>query len=352
MSLDASITCQIGMLALRVDLGVQPGELVALLGPNGAGKSSLLRCLAGLAPLHAGRIVLDGTTVDDPATGVFVEPEQRSVGFVFQNYLLFDHLTVLDNVAFGLRARKVPRAAARLTAHGWLERVGLDTMAHERPGALSGGQAQRAALARAMATDPRLLLLDEPLAALDAGTRGLVRRDLRRHLATFDGMRILVTHDPVDAYALADRVVILDGGAVVQSGTLTEVTAHPRSRYVADLVGVNLVGGIVSDGVLTSSAGGGRVVVSDAIDGPSFALIRPHSIALVREATAGSSVRNLWRGVVGDIDRLGERARVGVEGELSLTAEITIAALAALDLRPGDEIYASAKATDIEVYPA
>lgn len=350
MSLSASIQLQLGTLDLQAELDVRAGELLALLGPNGAGKSTVLRCLAGLAPIEDGRITLDDTVLDDPTADVFVQPEARSVGFVFQNYVLFEHMTVLENVAYGLRARGTPKTEARVIAGSWIERVGLEGYAHQKPPALSGGQAQRAALARALATDPRLLLLDEPLAALDAGTRGSVRRDLRRHLATFDGMRILVTHDPVDAYALADRVAILDAGRIVQTGTLAEVTAHPRSRYVADLVGVNLVAGTIAAGVLTTAAGADVVIAEDAA-GPSFAVIRPHSIVLVRDAPTGSSVRNTWSGVVGDIDRLGERVRVGLEGVLPLTAEITVGALESLQLRPGDEIHASVKATDIEVYP-
>jgi molybdate transport system ATP-binding protein len=351
MTLDARIALRLGTLDLRADLTVAPGELLALLGPNGAGKSTLLRCLAGLTPLDEGRIVVDDTVVDDPSTDTFVEPEQRGIGFVFQNYLLFEHMSVLENVAYGLRARRVSKVEARATARQWLERVGLAEYAQQRPRALSGGQAQRAALARALATEPRLLLLDEPLAALDAGTRGSVRRDLRRHLDTFEGMRVLVTHDPVDAYALADRVAILDAGRIVQVGTLAEVTAHPRSRYVADLVGVNLVAGTVTDGVLRTKTGA-HVVIADAAPGASFAVIRPHSIALVRNVPVGSSPRNTWRGVIAEVDRLGDRVRVGLEGALPLVAEVTVAALESLELRPGDEVHASVKATDIEVYPA
>ena len=351
MTLSAQFAVRLGMLDLGADLQVEPGELLALLGPNGAGKSTVLRCLAGLAPIDSGRIALDDIVVDEPASDTFVEPEQRSIGFVFQNYLLFEHMSVLENVAFGLRSRRVPKVSARRTAHEWLERVGLTEYAHRRPRELSGGQAQRAALARALATNPRLLLLDEPLAALDAGTRSAVRRDLRRHLATFDGMRVLVTHDPVDAYALADRVAILDAGRIVQVGTLAEVTAHPRSRYVADLVGVNLVAGVVADGVLVNESGA-QVVIADASPGPSFAVIRPHSILLSREQAVGSSARNSWHGIVADIDRLGDRVRIGIDGPLPLTAEITVAALDALQLRPGDDVHSSVKATDIEVYPA
>jgi len=351
VTVDAHIELQLGTLALDVDIEVKAGELLALLGPNGAGKSTVLRALAGLTPIDGGRILIDELVVDDPIADQFVEPERRPIGVVFQDYLLFEHMSVLENVAFGLRARGRPKADARRTALSWLERVGLGGYADDRPRALSGGQAQRAALARALATDPRVLLLDEPLAALDAGTRASVRRDLRHHLGSFDGMRLLVTHDPVDAYALADRVAIIEEGRIVQAGTLAEVTAHPRSRYVADLVGVNLVLGIVDGGVLRT-ASGARVVVADAAPGESYAVVHPHSIALTSHAPVGSSARNIWRGTVVDVDRLGDRVRVGITGALPLTAEITVAALDELALRPGDDVFASVKATEIEVYPA
>jgi molybdate transport system ATP-binding protein len=350
MTLSATLARRLGTLDLDVALEVQPGEVLALLGPNGAGKSTVLRCLAGLTALDGGRIAVDGAVWDEPASGTWVEPERRSVGVVFQQYLLFEHLSVLENVAFGLRARGVAKASARATASEWLERLELSGIAAARPRELSGGQAQRIALARALAVDPRLLLLDEPLAALDAGTRGSVRRDLRTHLASFPGVRILVTHDPVDAYALADRVAVIEGGRIVQSGTLADVTARPRSRYVADLVGLNLASGVVADGVLTTATGA-RVVIADAAPGPSFAVIRPHSIALVRETPSGSP-RNVWSGTIHGVDRLGDRARVAIDGVLPLTAEITVASLEALALQPGDTIHASVKATDIEVYPA
>ena len=351
MTLDARIGLQLGTLDLDVELRAAPGEVVALLGPNGAGKSTVLRCLAGLVPLDRGCISIDGRVVDDPADDVLVEPEDRPTGFVFQDYVLFDHLSVVENVAYGMRARGTPKREARRRSNEWLERFDLAEYAQQRPGALSGGQAQRVALARALATTPRLMLLDEPLAALDAGTRAIVRRDLRRHLADFDGMRLVVTHDPVDAYALADRVVVLESGRIVQTGTLAEVTAHPRTRYVADLVGVNLVVGDVLDGVLTTESGA-RVVIADAADGPTLATIRPHSVLLAHGGPAASSARNSWRGTISDIDRLGERVRLVIVGELPLTAEITAAALDELDLHPGDDVHASVKATDIEVAPA
>ena len=349
MTLEVHAALGLGSLDLDAAFDVRPGELVAVLGPNGAGKSTLLRSIAGLQPIEHGRIAVDGVVLDDGADR-FVESEHRPVGVVFQQYLLFEHLSVLENVAFGLRARGVPKADARERARAWLDRLGLEQHASARPRALSGGQSQRTALARALATDPRVLLLDEPLAALDVGTRAAVRRDLRQHLSSFDGVRVLVTHDPVDAWALADRVVIVEQGRVVQQGTLAEVTARPRSRYVADLVGVNLVVGDVRDGVLHTS-GGAAVVIADADAGPSLAVIRPHSVALTREPPA-SSARNVWPGTIVDLDRLGERVRVVLDGPLPLTAEVTVAAMEALQLRPGDTVHAAVKATDIEVAPA
>jgi molybdate transport system ATP-binding protein len=281
---------------------------------------------------------------------VFVRPERRPIGVVFQDYQLFSNLSALENVAFGLRARSVRKVEARERAAAWLDRVGLADLAQHRPRALSGGQAQRVALARALATNPRLLLLDEPLAALDAGARGEVRRDLRQHLATFDGVRLLVTHDPVDAYALADRVVILERGSVVQAGTLTDVATRPRSRYIADLVGVNLLRGTGADGAITTATGA-RVVVAEPVHGEAFALIQPHSVALYTSLPEGSP-RNVWASTVVDIDRQTDRVRVRLAGEVPLVAEITAAALDVLALQPGDRVWASVKATDVTAYPA
>jgi molybdate transport system ATP-binding protein len=353
MSLTVDVAVRRGRLDLRVDLTVEPSELVAVLGPNGAGKSTVLRCVAGLVPADSGRITLDGTTLDDAATGTFVTPERRPIGVVFQDYLLFAHLSALENVAFGLRARGTPKAPARRTAAAWLERVGLSGHERHRPGELSGGQAQRVALARALATDPAVLLLDEPLAALDAGARGDVRRDLGRHLESFAGVRLMVTHDPVDAYALADRVVVLEHGTIVQTGSLSEVTTRPRSSYVADLVGLNLITGHLKANRLTTERGG--IVVSaqspgaGAADGPAFVAVRPQAISLHRAHPEGSA-RNVWQLTVDDIDQHHDRARVRLAGAVPIVAEVTPAAITELGIRPGDEIWASVKATDIEVY--
>ncbi len=351
MSVVAHLMASVGQLTLDVELQVADGEVLALLGPNGAGKTTVLRALAGLVPLAAGHIEIDGTVVDDPGRRLFVAPEARRVGFALQDYALFPSMSIVENVAFGLRARGVRKAAALAAAHSWLERMQLADKAGERPAALSGGQAQRVALARALAPAPHLLLLDEPLAALDATTRAAVRRDLSHHLASFAGPAVVVTHDPVDALALADRVAVVEDGRLVQQGTLADITAHPRSRYVADLVGLNLVRGVVAGGVLTTPTGA-TVVIADAADGPSWALIRPHSVVLSTEATPSTSVRNHWSGTVTGLDRLGDRVRVQLDGELPLTAEVTAAGFDALGLAIGTPVHAAAKATEIEVYPA
>ena len=350
MGLEATLGLSLGSLELDVELGAADGEVVALLGPNGAGKSTVLRCLAGLIAVERGRIALDGVVLDDADAGTFVPSEHRRVGVVFQDYLLFSHLTALENVAFGLRARGIGRTEARHRAGEWLERVGLTSHARNRPRALSGGQAQRVALARALVTEPHLLLLDEPLAALDAGTRAEVRRDLRRHLESFTGPTFVVTHDPTDAAALADRVIVLEEGRVSQQGTLGEVTTRPRSRYVAELVGVNLVEGTLRNGVLHTDDGGLVVTTSDAPDGPAVAVIRPQAISLHRAQPDGSP-RNAWRCTVAALDQRDGRVRVALRGPVPLVAEITVAALEAIGVRPGDDVWATAKASEVSATP-
>jgi len=350
VSLEARMRLGIGNFELDVDLKVEPGEVVAVLGPNGAGKTSILRGLAGLLPLDVGRVALDGVVLEEPAASVFVPSERRPIGMVFQDYLLFPHLTVVDNIAFGLRSRGTPRAAATATARQWLERVGLAAEAERKPGSLSGGQAQRVALARALASNPALLLLDEPMAALDASTRVELRRDLRRHLESFRGVRLLVTHDPVEAMAMADRLVILEHGRVLQSGTPAEVTQRPRSRYVADLVGVNLFRGRASNNVITI-AGGGSLMATGATDGEVFAVVHPRTVALYRTRPDGTP-RNVWEGRAVDLDFEGDRVRVRLEGTPAIVAEVTPAAVRELSLDRGDPVWVAVKATEINVYPA
>ena len=247
MTLHARVRTQLGTLQLDCDLSVEAGVTVAVLGPNGAGKTTLLRVVAGLVPLDEGRVECDGALFEDTTTGTWLTPEARRVGFVFQDHGLFPHLSVLDNVAFGLRARGVDRQSANARAHEWLERVDLAKYATSRPSALSGGQSQRAALARVLVTDPQALLLDEPLAAVDASGRLELRRALRDHLASFTGVRLIVTHDPLEAASLAARVVVLEDGRVSQDGSFGDVSARPRSAWIARMAGLNLLRGAVSD---------------------------------------------------------------------------------------------------------
>ena len=347
--MSAQVRARLGTLELDVELEVPPGRVVGLLGPNGAGKTTLLRVLAGLLAPDEGRVVLDGRVLDDTTTGEHVPPEARPVGVVFQNYVLFPHLSALENVAFGLRSRGVPKAEARARAAEWLDRVGLAEYRANKPKQLSGGQAQRVALARALATEPRLLLLDEPLAALDASTRLETRRELRRQLEGYDGVRVLVTHDPMEAIALAERLIVLEDGRISQTGTPRDISEQPRSRYVADLVGVNLYQGrAAGDEVLIGASG--RLAAPGAGRGEVFAVVHPRAVSLYRVPPAGTP-RNVWEGTVEALDLEGERVRVRVGGPLPIVAEVTPGAVADLRLADGGLIWASVKATEVTVYP-
>ncbi|HET7488734.1 MAG TPA: ABC transporter ATP-binding protein [Acidimicrobiales bacterium] len=348
--LEADVALRLGVLDLEVALAVPAGETVAVLGPNGAGKTTLLRALAGLVPLDAGRVALDGIVLEDAAAGRRAPSEHRPVGVVFQDHRLFPHLSALDNVAFGLRARGVGRAEARRRAGGWLERVGI-ARAGDRPGALSGGQAQRVALARALATEPKLLLLDEPLSALDATARAAARRDLRAHLGEAVGARLVVTHDAVEAAAVATRLVVVEQGRVVQQGTLAELTARPRSRYVADLVGVNLFAGRAAGTEV--EVGRFRLTVAEPVTGEVLVAVPPRAVALHRRRPEGSA-RNVWEGRVDAVEPgpAGDRARVAVGGPLPLVAEVTTAAARDLGLDGGGAVWLSVKATEVAVFPS
>jgi len=339
-----------GATVLDLELVVAPGETVAVVGPNGAGKTSLLRVLSGLLPLVAGALHLDGRVLDEPAVGTFVPPEARSVGLLFQDLRLFPDLDVTDNVAFGVRAAGAGRQEARRVALAWLERVGLGGRAGDRVTGLSGGEAQRVALARLLAAAPRLVLLDEPLSALDADVRSTVRRQLRDHLRQHDGPRVLVTHDPLDASVLADRVVVLEDGVVTASGVLADLVARPRSAWGAELAGTNLLPAIAS-GTTLELVGGGSVVAAEAPgDGPVLVAIRPAAIAL-HTTRPGGSPRNVWEATVAGVEGFGERVRVRLDGPVPLVAEVTVAGLAALEVSTGSSVWASVKATEVTAYP-
>ncbi|HEX8628958.1 MAG TPA: ATP-binding cassette domain-containing protein [Catenuloplanes sp.] len=349
MSLGAHLLVERGGFRLDARLDVPDGQVVALLGPNGAGKSTALRALAGLLPLDGGHIRVGGTVLDDPGAGVFVPPAHRPVGVVFQDYLLFPHLSALENVAFGPRSRGVRRAVARERAAAWLDRVGLAGFGARRPRELSGGQAQRVALARALVGEPRLLLLDEPLAALDVDTRAQVRAGLRQHLGAHDGSSVVVTHDPLDAMVLADRVVVLEAGRVVQDGDPAEITRRPRTAYVARLVGLNLHRG-TADGSSVVLAGGPTFTVADPASGPVFVAFSPAAVSVFRTAPDGSP-RNTWPARVDGVERHGDNLRVHLDGPVPVAADVTPAAAAALDLMVGAQVWAAVKAAETRAYP-
>jgi molybdate transport system ATP-binding protein len=351
--LDAHLVMDRGAFTLDVRLAVAPGEVLALLGPNGSGKTTSLRALAGLAPLSGGHLRLDGTTLEEPAVRRRVPPERRPVGVIFQDYLLFPHLTALENVAFGPRCHGVSRAAARALAADLLDRMGLADQAGAKPRRLSGGQAQRVALARALATGPRLLLLDEPLAALDARARLDVRAELRRHLAAFEAVAVLVTHDPLDAMVLADRLVVIEHGRVVQEGGPAEIARRPRTDYVARLVGLNLYQGEAAGHTVRV---GPRLALTttEELAGPAFVAFPPGAVALSR-ARPESSARNAWRARITGMESHGDQIRVALAGAddgLPLAADLTTVAVAELGLETGTEVWAQVKAAQTHAYPA
>lgn len=349
-ALRARVGVRRATFGLDLEIVVEPGEVVAVLGPNGAGKSTLLRALCGLTPLTSGRVVLGDLVVDDPATGAWVPPTDRRVGMVFQEYRLFPHLSVLDNVAFAARSTGRSRARSRTDASTWVARLGLTDLADRKPGQLSGGQAQRVALARALASDPAALLLDEPLAALDASTRLDVRSDLREHLHEFDGPTLLVTHDPLDALVLADRIVVLESGRISQQGSPLEVARRPATDYVARLLGLNLLRGRVDDGVVALDGGGAFQVTDRDARGATLLAIRPSAISLHGAHPEGSA-RNVWRGRVEGVESIGDRVRVTVSGAPTVMVDVTPGAVADLALVRGASIWLSAKATEIDIYP-
>lgn len=331
---------------VEVAFEVAAGETVALLGPNGAGKSTTLDVLAGLLRPDAGEVVLDGDVLTGP--GRWVAPHARRTALLAQDPLLFPHLSVLENVAFGPRSRGVARHEARAGAGRWLAEVDAAELAGRRPGELSGGQAQRVAVARALAAEPRLLLLDEPMAALDISAAPALRQLLGRVLAGRSA--VIVTHHVLDALLLADRVVVLDGGRVVEEGTASDVLSRPRSSFAARFAGLNLLAGTATsdglrrdDGVLLHGVPGERAAAAGS---PAVAVFRPSAVAVHREAPGGSP-RNVLPARVTALEPMGDTIRVRA-GDLA--ADVTLAAAAELDLAPGRDVVFVVKATEVVVH--
>ncbi|MFM8944772.1 MAG: ABC transporter ATP-binding protein [Actinomycetota bacterium] len=352
LAVDAAVTLDGFTLEVAVDL---PDDgTVAIVGPNGAGKSTLVALLAGLIPPDRGTIRLGGRTLD--GDGNHVPARERNVGVAFQERRLFPTLSALENVAFPLRARGVATSPARERARAVLARVGLVDRAGALPGDLSGGEQQRVALARALVAEPDLLILDEPLAALDVRARADIRSLLARELAAFPGVRIVVSHDPVDAMTLADRVVVLEGGRVVQVGTPDEIRDAPATPWAADLVGLNRFRGRLEP--LEPGAGrlvvegGGEVIVAWPADVPHVAqpdvtaLLRPSDVSLSLTAPTSGSARNMLRGRIRSIALETERARVRVDATPPIVAEITLGSVLRLRLAADTEVWVTFKAVE------
>jgi molybdate transport system ATP-binding protein len=335
-----------------VELAVGPSETVAVMGPNGAGKSTLLAVAAGLLRPDAGRSELGGRTLFDVgpgSSGRWTAPHGRGTALLAQDALLFPHLSALENVAFGPRSAGVSRKTARSTALHWLGAVEAAPLARRRPGELSGGQAQRIAVARALAAEPELLLLDEPMAALDIHGAPLLRRLLKRVLA---GRRaIIVTHDVLDALMLADRVIVLEGGRISEEGPVREVLRRPRSRFAASLSGLNLVPGTATRDGLRSAEGqhfAGQYDVPVSAGEAAVAVFPPSAVSVFPAEPHGSP-RNSFRVRVTDLEPHGDQIRVRA-GDLS--ADVTPAASADLGLAPGVDAYFVIKAAAVAIYPA
>ena len=342
-----------GALDLQVELQVGAAETVTLMGPSGAGKSTCVALVAGLERPRRGRVRCEGETWCDTAAGRDLPPEARRAGVLFQDYALFPHLDARANVAYGLRARGGSRDEAERAADRWLERVGLAAAARRRPRDLSGGEQQRVALARALASGARALLLDEPFGALDVSTRAVLRAELRGVLREVALPALVVTHDPVDALALGDRVAVLEAGRLTQVGTHEELWREPRSAFAADLAGRNLYAVNVPPGTGLKEVRAGALafhVLADEVAGDAFLVFAPSDVTLSVERHPASA-QNVFAAGVRELRPAGGRTFVLLQaGGVAMTAEVTNEAVAALALRPGREVFAAVKATAVRVY--
>ncbi|MFD3596302.1 sulfate/molybdate ABC transporter ATP-binding protein [Nocardia sp. NPDC058640] len=357
-----SVSARIPARDLDIHLEVAPGEVLAVLGPNGAGKSSLLQVIAGLITPDKGHVRLGSRTLTDTTKGIALPPHRRGVSLLAQDPLLFPHLTVRDNVAFGPRSRGTTHRAARTIADNWLKAVDATEFADRPPATLSGGQAQRVALARALAVDPDLLLLDEPMSALDVDVAPAMRTLLRAVLRDEPTRcAVLVTHDIIDAITLADRLVIVEAGRIVEEGPVAEVMSHPRNPFAARIAGLNLLRGTASK-QLTEGPTLGTVQVDDfAVDGcvigelrpesPAAAVFSPAAVSVFR-TTPGGSPRNVFTVDITEITDRGGIVRVRGDAPQApgLCADLTPAAVAQLQLTLGAQVYFAVKATEVRVY--
>lgn len=355
--LEAELTKQLRDFRLNVSFSAEGGSTLVLVGESGAGKSTILNMLAGLVPPDQGRIVLDGTTLFNGDPRAAVPADLRPIGYVFQDYALFPHLSVLENVAFGLRAQGESGRGIRLRVLETLEQLGIAALAPSRPAKLSGGQQQRVALARALVLEPRLLLLDEPLSALDLATRQQVRTELRRILANLSCITVLVTHNPFEAMIFGTQIAVVDRGRIVQIGRREDLLRHPRSPYVAGLMGVNLFQGKVAERDPTGLARvetpeGVLYVIAGDTTGEIFVAVDPTEVTIHTSPPTGSA-QNVFAGHIVELvpePPFGERVRVVLDGKPPLVAYVTARAVQSLNLHEAMDVYASFKATAASVY--
>ena len=341
--------------SINADLEVEAGSTAALLGPNGAGKSSVLGAIAGFLELPAGSeisVTLAERSLEDTTARRWTPPEDRNIGVVFQEHLLFGHMTVLDNVAFGPRSTGSRTAEARRQAASWIELLGVSELSDRQPHELSGGQAQKIAIARALAASPDALLLDEPLAALDVAARSEVRRVLREQLDSFRGPRLLITHDPSDAFLLADTTFVIENGRITQRGTPDEVRRSPATPYVAALAGTNLYAGLAAHGsVLLADHDHTFTITDTSMTGSVLLTVHPTAVSLHPDCPSGSQ-RNVWNTTVELVEPLGDIVRITLGGPVPMAVDVTPAAVTSLGLRPSGPVWAAVKATEISATPA
>jgi molybdate transport system ATP-binding protein len=335
------------------DLPAEGASVTAIFGPSGSGKTTILRCLAGLDRPQSGRIQFAKRTWFDATAGVMLPPQRRGIGFLFQDYGLFPHLSVESNIGYGLSRLRFSERRIRISE--LLSVLEISELSHRKPHELSAGQQQRVALARAIAPRPKLLLLDEPLSALDAPTRETLRRELRRLLVQFATPAIVVTHDLTEAIALADTAIIIDQGKILQAGPLSEVFSRPADDRVARIVGVETIdaGNVtaISNGLATVHVGNvDLLAVANMVSiGPASVFIRGEDVILERAATSDTSARNRLPATVKWITPEGALVRVGLDAGITLTALITRPASESLHLHVGDQLIAVIKAQAIHL---
>lgn len=351
---------------LDVEFSVSAGEVLAVLGPNGAGKSTVLHVIAGLLRPDHGLVRMGDRVLTDTATGTSVATHDRRVGLLLQDALLFPHMSVAANVAFGPHSRRARLRRARTretdTALHWLREVDAERFADRKPGQLSGGQAQRVAIARALAAQPDVLLLDEPLAGLDVAAAAAIRAVLRRVIARIGCAAVLVTHDLLDVFTLAERVLVLESGRIAEIGSVPDVLTAPRSHFAARIAGINLVNGTVDrDGSLHADSGD-RWYAAPPVSGErcspgqhAIAVFPPTAVAVYREQPHGSP-RNTVQVTVAEMDVRGPavlvRGAQQPDGAPGVAAEITVDAASELQLAPGDRVWFSVKAHEVALHPA